>query len=76
MTRCKYRLPSPETAGFCDVVNRQTGEVLKTGLEGLREAARRSPDLRPCPLHKGSRGTWNWIYRTACAKCPDAVKDE
>ena len=76
MTRCKSRLLSPETAGFCDIVNPETGEVFKTGLESLREAALRSPHLRPCPKHKGSRGTWNWIERTWCEKCPAALKDE
>lgn len=34
--------------------------------EGLREAAARYPHLRPCP----KRGC-HWLYRTACAKCPD-----
>lgn len=58
--RCRHRLPSSELAGY-------------TTWDGLYEAARRSPDLRPCPRHKGSRGTWNWIYRETCRKCPDAV---
>ena len=37
--------------------------------EGLREAAARYPHLRPCP----KRGC-HWLYRTACAKCPDRLK--
>lgn len=61
--RCRHRLPSPELAGH-------------STWEGLREASLRSPDLRPCPRHKGSRGTWNWIYRETCRKCPDAVREE
>lgn len=73
--RCRHRLPSPELAGYCDVVHPETGEVLKTAIQGLREGAQRHPDLRPCPRHKGSRGTWNWIYRTTCRKCPDAVRE-
>ena len=60
--RCRHRLPSPELAGY-------------TTWEGLREAAERNPDLRPCPRQKGSRGTWNWIYRETCRKCPDAVRE-
>lgn len=61
--RCRHRLPGPELAGY-------------RTWEGLREGARRSPDLRPCPRHKGSRVTWNWIYRETCRKCPDAVREE
>lgn len=65
---CRRRLPSPELAGFVDVVDPETGEVLKSAVDALREAAARSPDLRPCP-----RRRWNWIYRTTCRKCPEAV---
>ncbi|WP_165177508.1 hypothetical protein [Desulfovibrio sp. ZJ369] len=74
--RCRHRLPNPETAGYCDRIDPETGEVLMSAWDALREAARRSPDLRPCPRQLGSRGTWNWIYRTTCEKCPDAVKKE
>ena len=35
-------------------------------VEGLREAAAQYPHLRPCKKHG-----WNWLYRTACAKCGD-----
>lgn len=63
MFDCRHRLPSPELAG------RKTWEQ-------LREDAKRYPHLRPCPRCKGSRGTWNWIYRKDCAGCPDAVKKE
>lgn len=73
---CRHRLPNPELAGYCDRIDPDTGEVLMSGWDALREAARRSPDLRPCPRCKGSRGTWNWIYRKDCARCPDAVKKE
>lgn len=58
MTRCRHRLPDPATAGY-------------TTLEALRAAAARSPDLRPCPRHTGSQGTWNWIERKHCQRCPD-----
>ena len=37
--------------------------------EGLREAAARYPHLRPCPKYG-----WSWLYRTACAKCPDRLE--
>lgn len=57
-TRCRHRLPDPATAGYATV-------------EALLAAAERSPDLRPCPRHKGSHGTWNWIARTLCESCPD-----
>ena len=42
-----------------------------TTLDGLREAAAGYPHLRPCKKHG-----WNWLYRTACAKCPDRVEVE
>ena len=74
--RCQHRLPSPALAGYCDIVDPQTGEVLKTAMAALREGAMRSPDLRPCPRQKGSRGTWNWILRETCRKCPDAVGED
>ena len=60
--RCRHRLTDPRLAGYLS-------------WEGLREGAERNPDLRPCPRQKGSRGTWNWIYRTTCRKCPDAVSE-
>ena len=37
--------------------------------EGLREAAAQYPHLRPCKKHG-----WNWLYRTACAKCVDKLE--
>lgn len=37
--------------------------------EALKEAAAQYPHLRPCPKYG-----WNWIYRTACKKCPNKVK--
>lgn len=61
--RCKYRLSNPETAGYATI-------------EALKAAAVRSPELRPCPLHRGSHGTWNWIERTLCAKCENALQEE
>ena len=59
--RCRHRLPSPEVAGY-------------TTLEKLKEIARQYPHLRPCPLHKGDRGSWHWIERTRCEGCPEAVE--
>lgn len=38
---CRHRLPSPETAGFCDVTDAETGEV-RLALDSLQ---------RPCPIH-------------------------
>ena len=67
--RCRHRLPSPEDAGFCDIVDPETGEVRVSAMDALKQAAAQHPDLRPCPHHK-----WHWIYRKTCAKCPDAVK--
>lgn len=56
--RCRHRLPNPETAGA-------------TTWEALKQAAAQHPHLRPCPLHKGSQGTWNWINKKACEQCPE-----
>ena len=61
--RCKYRLPNPETAGAAD-------------METLKAWAKRSPHMRPCPLRKGSKGTWDWTYRKYCEKCPNAVNPD
>ena len=72
--RCRHRLPNPEAAGYCDKLDPETGEVIKSAMDALKEAARRSPDLRPCPLHKGTRGTWHWIERKWCEKCPEAIR--
>lgn len=58
--RCRHRLPGPELAGH-------------TTWESLKEAARKHPDLRPCPRLKGKSGAWWWIYRKNCETCPDAV---
>ena len=68
---CRHRLPSPETAGFCDVTDAETGEV-RLALDSLKAAAARSPHLR-C---KGKLGTWNWTYRKYCETCPDAVREK
>lgn len=38
-------------------------------VEGLREVVTQYPHLRPCKKHG-----WNWLYRTACAKCGDKVE--
>lgn len=61
--RCRHRLRRPEDAGH-------------TSWDALREAAAEHPDLRPCPRHLGSKGTWQWIYRSTCNHCPDAVEIE
>ncbi len=47
--RCRHRLPSPELAGYCDIIEPDTGEVVSRGWDRLREAARRHPEIRPCP---------------------------
>lgn len=59
--RCRYRLPSPSAAGF-------------TTKAKLKEASARYPHLRPCPLRRGEKGTWLWIYKTQCENCPEAVE--
>jgi len=61
--RCQHRLPGPEAAGYVSV-------------EKLREAAEQAPHLRPCPRHRGTYGSWNWIDRKHCAKCPHRVEEE
>lgn len=38
-------------------------------LDGLKAAAARYPHLRPCKKHG-----WNWLHRTACAKCGDRIE--
>lgn len=37
--------------------------------EKLREDRERYPHLRPC-IKTG----WNWIYRTSCEKCSEAIE--
>ena len=61
--RCRHKLPNPETAG-CDI------------WDSVKAAADASPELRPCYRQQGSRGTWNWIYKVRCEKCPDVVRVE
>lgn len=73
--RCRHRLPRPELAGYCDLIDEETGEVVATAADTLKRAAVRYPHLRPCPRCRGSRGTWNWIDRKGCVGCPDAVRD-
>lgn len=45
-------------------------EAGATSIEALKEMARRSPHLRPCPRFRGSRGCMQWVYRTTCETCP------
>lgn len=47
---------SPEEAGY-------------TTKDRLLKAAREYPELRPCPKHRGERGTMQWVYRESCKKC-------
>ena len=74
--RCRIRLPSPESSGIGDRIDPETGEVIEMALDRLKRIAVECPDLRPCPKHKGSKGTWNWIERKACNRCENAVRDE
>ncbi|MFI3272336.1 MAG: hypothetical protein R3Y11_09600 [Pseudomonadota bacterium] len=55
-------MPSPEAVGF-------------TTKAGLLAAAKRSPHLRPCPKHRGTFGTWNWVYVTLCDRCKNKIED-
>ena len=73
---CSVRLPAPEVAGCCDIVDRESGKVVKEAVQVLREWAELWPHLRPCPKQKGSRGTWNWIERTVCETCSRAVRNK
>ena len=61
--RCRHRLPSPQVAGAVDVAT-------------LKAWAAKSPHLRPCILHKGERGTWNWIDRKECEGCGESIWEE
>ena len=72
--RCRHRLPSPAVAGAGDIVDRETGEVLRLAVDVLRDWAAQWPHLRPCPRHKGSKGTWDWTYRNYCENCPEAIR--
>ncbi len=74
--RCRHRLPSPELAGYCDIIEPDTGEVVSRGWDRLREAARRHPEIRPCLRCKGKYGSWHWIERRYCMRCPDAVRSD
>ena len=67
--RCRHRLPSPELAGCCDIIDQETGEVLRDAVDALRDWAAQYPHLRPCKKH-----SWNWLYRKACAKCGDRIE--
>lgn len=55
---CRHRLPTPETTGAV------SWDVVKAW-------AALYPHLRPCPRQKGARGTWDWVYRDICGKCPE-----
>lgn len=59
MLDCRHRLPSPELAG-------------RTTWEQLRKDREKYPHLRPCPRILGSRGTWQWVNRSACEVCREA----
>ena len=67
--RCRHRLPSPAVAGAGDIVDRETGEVLKLAVDVLREWAAQYPHLRPCPSVR-----WDWRDRKNCDGCAEAVE--
>ena len=71
--RCRHKLPNSRTAGFGDIVNEETGEVLVTAKELLLKQAKQYPHLRPCPKYKDKSGFWEWTYREYCRKCINAV---
>lgn len=48
--------PTPEVCGYLT-------------MEALEETVLSFPHLRPCALRPGNKGTWQWINKTACAKC-------
>lgn len=56
--RCRFPLPSPQAAGY-------------DTKEGLIEAARTYPHLRPCYKNK-----WEWIVRKKCERCRYRVEVE
>lgn len=41
----------------------------RDAVDVLRDCAERYPHLRPCPKYG-----WDWLYRTACAKCRDRLE--
>ena len=52
--RCRHRLPSPELAGCCDIIDQETGEVLRDAVDALRDWPR---NIRICGPARSIAGT-------------------
>ena len=83
--KCRLDFDARRDIGLCDIIDPETGEVLKTAEEALIEGCREHPDLRPCSK-RGPDGKPNrWVEKRRgcilqggkirCEHCLEVIED-
>ena len=78
--RCRLDFDPRADLGLMDLIDYETGEVLKTAEQAVLELCREHPDLRPC-AKRGPDGKPNrWVEkRRGClrgkhGRCPECLE--
>ena len=70
---CKLQVDPVRHLGCMDVIDAETGEVLKTAKDVMMEQAAQYPDLRPCGREtEFLRG--GWAEKKSCKRCKNCKK--
>jgi len=66
---CDLHVDARIHAGYTDVIDEATGEIVKTAEDLMKEACERNPELRPC-ARKTDILNGGWAEKKTCRKCP------
>lgn len=75
--RCNLDFDARTDLGLIDIVDTETGEVLKTAEDAVAEACLEHPALRPCALHRWvekRRGCMRG-KRGRCEHCLEVIEE-
>lgn len=76
--RCRLDFDVRQDLGLEDLIDPETGEVLKTAEDAMADLCREHPDLRPCALHRWvekRRGCLMNGGRRRCENCVEVIKE-
>jgi len=84
--KCKLGFDVRKDIGLCDIIDRETGEVLKTAEEVFEQLIREPSDTRPCAMRGPDGKPARWVEKrrgcimqggkSRCEHCLEVIEDE